>query len=233
VSVCLCDASHASETTIHCHCDSGYPMPHPLGTSTLYTRRGVKTTRPAMCSAHGAVIVASLVGLLLNIEQMWLLEQGRHSAQQQAKIRPPPPPPAYFDGECTEHCTTWFVRPPAAKSGAPRVARVSASRQDAGLFRQLGLEVQELCTPALSAAFTATSKKGRRGATSTGNSADLLLLDWRTPGAGTLSRSCTGAATAAARIPRGSLNASAVDARQLALDAEVLWGGWTAHLQFL
>ena len=57
------------------------------------------------CTASNAVIlVASLLTLLLNLEEARLLSQGRAMVIKQAQIRPPPPPAASFDMACEEHC---------------------------------------------------------------------------------------------------------------------------------
>ncbi|KAL3930727.1 MAG: hypothetical protein SGPRY_001414 [Prymnesium sp.] len=191
--------------------------------------RACITTKPHVHRQHlSAVIAGSALALLLNLEQLYLVQLARASARPHAHDHPIAPMPARFDSSCVEGCATWFPAPHVSSrnesSSRPvRVARVSNSRQDAALFLQLGLDLQTLCAPVL-AGNPPEPRKSKRGSSTVLNSADLLLLAWTTTGRD--QRHCEdGGVTASDSSSNGS-------GGSYLLDADVLWGSWTAHMQY-
>lgn len=181
--------------------------------------------------AHAAVALVSLLALAVNLEQAWLLEASKQSLPPPPRppppLRmPPPPPPVRYAQLSEARAATWWL----STNSTARCARVSSSRTDGPLFRQLGLELQLLCD-----AGATTSRSGRA------NSADVLLLDWETPN-DAISRKalCSRAAAQPVVLPEASAdgafhsNVSAKAALRAgsALDVDVLWGGWSVALQF-
>ena len=121
--------------------------------------------RLTTCVHHRVVLAASLVPLLLNLRDYWVLHEQQRFA---ASLAPTPPPSGVRAATASAGpSATWFRRP---NNGAPRVARVSAHRaQDAPLMRELGLRLE---TP-LHAPQTSTHTHL--------HPADALLLEWEPP----------------------------------------------------